>query len=165
MNKKLLLIIVIATILLLSCSNKKTTGVGYKDNSPSSSNESNTSEINSEINDKKEYIIKHKGTWKGELKLDTTLEYLNWKFEIKNDASIDLYISGSIYAEHSLSFDKINKIKENILEFTVIDDYISYKTISAFNSDNSTADVIVEVSFIDDENQRPVYYRGTMIKE
>lgn len=39
MNKKLLLITVIATALLLSCSNKNTTGVGYKDNSASSSNE------------------------------------------------------------------------------------------------------------------------------
>ena len=54
MIKKLLLIIMTASVLLLSCSNKNTTGVGYKDNSASSSNEANTSEINTEINDKVE---------------------------------------------------------------------------------------------------------------
>ena len=164
MNKKLLLITVIATALLLSCSNKNTTGVGYKDNSASSSNEANTSEINTEINDKED-ITKHKGTWKGELKLDTTLEYLNWKFEIKTDASIDVYISGSNYPEPNISFDKISKPKENTLEFTVTDYDTSYKTTAAFNNDNKTAYVIVEVSFTDEENQAPVYYRGTMIKQ
>lgn len=164
MNKKLLLITVIATALLLSCSNKNTTGVGYKDNSALSSNEANTSEINTEINDKED-ITKHKGTWKGELKLDTTLEYLNWKFEIKTDASIDVYISGSNYPEPNLSFDKIKKTKENTLEFTVTDYDTSYKTTAAFNNDNKTAYVIVEVSFTDEENQAPVYYRGTMTKQ
>ncbi|WP_295297009.1 hypothetical protein [uncultured Brachyspira sp.] len=164
MNKKLLLITVIATALLLSCSNKNTTGVGYKDNSALSSNEANTSEINTEINDKED-ITKHKGTWKGELKLDTTLEYLNWKFEIKTDASIDVYISGSNYPEPNISFDKISKPKENTLEFTVTDYDTSYKTTAAFNNDNKTAYVIVEVSFTDEENQAPVYYRGTMIKQ
>ena len=162
MNRKLLLTIIIS-VLLLSCSNKNTTGVGYKNNSDSSYNETNdaASETNTEIN-KKEDIIKHKGIWSGKLKSDTTLEYLNWKFEIKTDASIDVYISGSSYPEPSLSFDKINNPKENTLEFTIIDDYISYKTISTFNVDNSTADVVVEVSFTDEENQEPVYYRGTM---
>ena len=164
MNKKLLLITVIATALLLSCSNKNTTGVGYKYNSALSSNEANTGEINTEINDKED-ITKHKGTWKGELKLDTTLEYLNWKFEIKTDASIDVYISGSNYPEPNISFDKISKPKENTLEFTVTDYDTSYKTTAAFNNDNKTAYVIVEVSFTDEENQAPVYYRGTMIKQ
>ena len=164
MNKKLLLITVIATALLLSCSNKNTTGVGYKDNSALSSNEANTSEINTEVNDKKD-ITRHKGTWKGELKLDTTLEYLNWKFEIKTDASIDVYISGSSYPEPNISFDKISRPKENTLEFTVTDYNTSYKTTAAFNNDNKTAYVIVEVSFTDEENQAPVYYRGTMTKQ
>lgn len=155
MIKKLLLIIMMAIVLLLSCRNKKTTGVEYS--SASSSNETNT-----EINNNKEDIIKHEGTWNGKLKSDNTLEYLTWKFVIKNDASIDVYISGSSYPEPSLSFDKIIIQKENTLEFTIIDDYTSYKTISIFNTDNSTADVIVEVSFTDEENQEPVYYRGTM---
>lgn len=163
MNKKLLLIIMTASVLLLSCSNKKTTGVEYS--SASSSNETNTNETNTEINNNKEDIIKHEGTWSGELKSDNTIEYLPWKFVIKNDASIDVYISGSSYPEPSLSFDKIIIQKENTLEFTVIDDYISYKTISTFNADNSTANVVVEVSFTDDNNQTPVYYRGTMVKE
>ncbi|MEI0580801.1 hypothetical protein [Brachyspira pilosicoli] len=161
MNKKLLLSIMIS--VLLSCSNKNTTGVEYS--SASSSNEINTNETNTEINNNKEDIIKHKGTWNGKLKSDNTLEYLTWKFEIKNDASIDVYISGSSYPEPNLSFDKINKPKENTLEFSVIDDYISYKTISDFNSDNSSANVVVEVSFTDEENPTPVYYRGTMIKQ
>lgn len=163
MNKKLLLIIMTASVLLLSCSNKKTTGVEYS--SASSSNETNTNETNTEINNNKEDIIKHEGTWSGELKSDNTIEYLPWKFVIKNDASIDVYISGSSYPEPSLSFDKIIIQKENTLEFTVIDDYISYKTISTFNADNFTENVIVEVSFTDDNNQRPVYYRGTMTKK
>lgn len=128
MNKKLLLIIMTASVLLLSCSNKKTTGVEYS--SASSSNETNNNETNAEINNNKEDIIKHEGTWSGELKSDNTIEYLPWKFVIKNDASIDVYISGSSYPEPSLSFDKIIIQKENTLEFTVIDDYISYKTIS-----------------------------------
>lgn len=162
MNKKLLLSIMIS--VLLSCSNKNTTGVGYKDNSASSSNEANTSEINTEVNDKED-ITRHKGTWKGELKLDTTLEYLNWKFEIKTDASIDVYISGSSYPEPNISFDKISRPKENTLEFTVTDYDTSYKTTAAFNNDNKTAYVIVEVSFTDEENQAPVYYRGTMTKQ
>ena len=88
-----------------------------------------------------------------------------WKFVIKNDDSIDVYISGSSYPEPSLSFDKIIIQKENTLEFTVIDDYISYKTISTFNADNFTANVVVEVSFTDDNNQTSVYYRGTMTKK
>lgn len=163
MNKKLLLIIMTASVLLLSCRNKKTTGVEYS--SASSSNETNTNETNTEINNNKEDIIKHEGTWSGELKSDNTIEYLPWKFVIKNDASIDVYISGSSYPEPSLSFDKIIIQKENTLEFTVIDDYISYKTISTFNADNSTANVVVEVSFTDDNNQTSVYYRGTMVKE
>lgn len=163
MNKKLLLIIMTASVLLLSCSNKKTTGVEYS--SASSSNETNNNETNAEINNNKEDIIKHEGTWSGELKSDNTIEYLPWKFVIKNDASIDVYISGSSYPEPSLSFDKIIIQKENTLEFTVIDDYISYKTISTFNADNSTANVVVEVSFTDEENQAPAYYRGTMVKE
>lgn len=163
MNKKLLLIIMTASVLLLSCSNKKTTGVEYS--SASSSNETNTNETNTEINNNKEDIIKHEGTWSGELKSDNTIEYFPWKFVIKNDASIDVYISGSSYPEPSLSFDKIIIQKENTLEFTVIDDYISYKTISTFNADNSTANVVVEVSFTDDNNQTPVYYRGTMTKK
>ncbi|MEI0842758.1 hypothetical protein R4M06_02230 [Brachyspira pilosicoli] len=163
MNKKLLLIIMTASVLLLSCSNKKTTGVEYS--SASSSNETNTNETNTEINNNKEDIIKHEGTWSGELKSDNTIEYLPWKFVIKNDASIDVYISGSSYPEPSLSFDKIIIQKENTLEFTVIDDYISYKTISTFNADNSTANVVVEVSFTDDNNQTSVYYRGTMTKK
>lgn len=163
MNKKLLLIIMTASVLLLSCSNKKTTGVEYS--SASSSNETNTNETNTEINNNKEDIIKHEGTWSGELKSDNTIEYLPWKFVIKNDASIDVYISGSSYPEPSLSFDKIIIQKENTLEFTVIDDYISYKTISTFNADNSTANVVVEVSFTDDNNQTPVYYRSTMTKK
>lgn len=163
MNKKLLLIIMTASVLLLSCSNKKTTGVEYS--SASSSNETNTNETNTEINNNKEDIIKHEGTWSGELKSDNTIEYLPWKFVIKNDASIDVYISGSSYPEPSLSFDKIIIQKENTLEFTVIDDYISYKTISTFNADNFTENVVVEVSFTDDNNQRPVYYRGTMTKK
>lgn len=162
MNKKLLLIIMTASVLLLSCSNKKTTGVEYS--SASSSNETNTNETNTEINNKED-IIKHEGTWSGELKSDNTIEYLPWKFVIKNDASIDVYISGSSYPEPSLSFDKIIIQKENTLEFTVIDDYISYKTISTFNADNSTANVVVEVSFTDDNNQTPVYYRSTMTKK
>lgn len=152
-----------ASVLLLSCSNKKTTGVEYS--SASSSNETNTNETNTEINNNKEDIIKHEGTWSGELKSDNTIEYLPWKFVIKNDASIDVYISGSSYPEPSLSFDKIIIQKENTLEFTVIDDYISYKTISTFNADNSTANVVVEVSFTDDNNQTPVYYRSTMTKK
>lgn len=163
MNKKLLLIIMTASVLLLSCRNKKTTGVEYS--SASSSNETNTNETNTEINNNKEDIIKHEGTWSGELKSDNTIEYLPWKFVIKNDASIDVYISGSSYPEPSLSFDKIIIQKENTLEFTVIDDYISYKTISTFNADNSTANVVVEVSFTDDNNQTSVYYRGTMTKK
>lgn len=163
MNKKLLLIIMTASVLLLSCSNKKTTGVEYS--SASSSNETNTNETNTEINNNKEDIIKHEGTWSGELKSDNTIEYLPWKFVIKNDDSIDVYISGSSYPEPSLSFDKIIIQKENTLEFTVIDDYISYKTISTFNADNSTANVVVEVSFTDDNNQTPVYYRSTMTKK
>ncbi|WP_281817340.1 hypothetical protein [Brachyspira pilosicoli] len=163
MNKKLLLIIMTASVLLLSCSNKKTTGVEYS--SASSSNETNTNETNTEINNNKEDIIKHEGTWSGELKSDNTIEYLPWKFVIKNDASIDVYISGSSYPEPSLSFDKIIIQKENTLEFTVIDDYISYKTISTFNADNFTANVVVEVSFTDDNNQTPVYYRSTMTKK
>ena len=163
MNKKLLLIIMTASVLLLSCSNKKTTGVEYS--SASSSNETNTNETNTEINNNKEDIIKHEGTWSGELKSDNTIEYLPWKFVIKNDASIDVYISGSSYPEPSLSFDKIIIQKENTLEFTVIDDYISYKTIYTFNADNSTANVVVEVSFTDDNNQTPVYYRSTMTKK
>lgn len=163
MNKKLLLIIMTASVLLLSCSNKKTTGVEYS--SASSSNETNTNETNTEINNNKEDTIKHEGTWSGELKSDNTIEYLPWKFVIKNDASIDVYISGSSYPEPSLSFDKIIIQKENTLEFTVIDDYISYKTISTFNADNSTANVVVEVSFTDDNNQTPVYYRSTMTKK
>lgn len=163
MNKKLLLIIMTASVLLLSCINKKTTGVEYS--SASSSNETNTNETNTEINNNKEDIIKHEGTWSGELKSDNTIEYLPWKFVIKNDASIDVYISGSSYPEPSLSFDKIIIQKENTLEFTVIDDYISYKTISTFNADNSTANVVVEVSFTDDNNQTSVYYRGTMTKK
>ncbi|MEI0560547.1 hypothetical protein R4L22_03040 [Brachyspira pilosicoli] len=163
MNKKLLLIIMTASVLLLSCSNKKTTGVKYS--SASSSNETNNNETNTEINNNKEDIIKHEGTWSGELKSDNTIEYLPWKFVIKNDASIDVYISGSSYPEPSLSFDKIIIQKENTLEFTVIDDYISYKTISTFNADNFTENVVVEVSFTDDNNQRPVYYRGTMTKK
>ena len=163
MNKKLLLIIMTASVLLLSCSNKKTTGVEYS--SASSYNETNTNETNTEINNNKEDIIKHEGTWSGELKSDNTIEYLPWKFVIKNDASIDVYISGSSYPEPSLSFDKIIIQKENTLEFTVIDDYISYKTISTFNADNSTANVVVEVSFTDDNNQTPVYYRSTMTKK
>lgn len=163
MNKKLLLIIMTASVLLLSCINKKTTGVEYS--SASSSNETNTNETNTEINNNKEDIIKHEGTWSGELKSDNTIEYLPWKFVIKNDASIDVYISGSSYPEPSLSFDKIIIQKENTLEFTVIDDYISYKTISTFNADNSTANVVVEVSFTDDNNQTPVYYRSTMTKK
>lgn len=162
MIKKLLLIIMMAIVLLLSCSNKKTTGVEYS--SASSSNETNTNETNTEVNNNKEDIIKHEGTWNGKLKSDNTLEYLIWKFVIKNDASIDVYISGSSYPEPSLSFDKIIIQKENTLEFTIIDDYTSYKTISIFNTDNSTADVIVEVSFTDEENPTPVYYRGTMTK-
>ena len=162
MNKKLLLIIMTASVLLLSCSNKKTTGVEYS--SASSSNETNTNETNTEINNKED-IIKHEGTWSGELKSDNTIEYLPWIFVIKNDASIDVYISGSSYPEPSLSFDKIIIQKENTLEFTVIDDYISYKTISTFNADNSTANVVVEVSFTDDNNQTPVYYRSTMTKK
>ena len=152
-----------ASVLLLSCSNKKTTGVEYS--SASSSNETNNNETNKEINNNKEDIIKHEGTWSGELKSDNTIEYLPWKFVIKNDASIDVYISGSSYPEPSLSFDKIIIQKENTLEFTVIDDYISYKTISTFNADNFTENVVVEVSFTDDNNQRPVYYRGTMTKK
>ena len=152
MNKKLLLIIMTASVLLLSCRNKKTTGVEYS--SASSSNETNTNETNTEINNNKE-----------ELKSDNTIEYLPWKFVIKNDASIDVYISGSSYPEPSLSFDKIIIQKENTLEFTVIDDYISYKTISTFNADNFTANVVVEVSFTDDNNQTSVYYRGTMTKK
>lgn len=76
-----------------------------------------------------------------------------------------MYISGSSYPEPSLSFDKIIIQKENTLEFTVIDDYTSYKTISTFNADNSSADVVVEVSFTDEENPTPVYYRGTMTKK
>lgn len=76
-----------------------------------------------------------------------------------------MYISGSSYPEPSLSFDKIIIQKENTLEFTVIDDYIYYKTISTFNADNSSADVVVEVSFTDEENPTPVYYRGTMTKK
>lgn len=163
MNKKLLLIIMTASVLLLSCSNKKTTGVEYS--SASSSNETNNNETNTEINNNKEDIIKHEGTWSGELKSDNTIEYLPWKFVIKNDDSIDVYISGSSYPEPSLSFDKIIIQKENTLEFTVIDDYISYKTISTFNADNSTANVVVEVSFTDDNNQTPVYYRSTMTKK
>lgn len=163
MNKKLLLIIMTASVLLLSCSNKKTTGVEYS--FASSSNETNNNETNTEINNNKEDIIKHEGTWSGELKSDNTIEYLPWKFVIKNDASIDVYISGSSYPEPSLSFDKIIIQKENTLEFTVIDDYISYKTISTFNADNFTANVVVEVSFTDDNNQTPVYYRGTMTKK
>lgn len=162
MNKKLLLIIMTASVLLLSCSNKKTTGVEYS--SASSSNETNNNETNTEINNKED-IIKHEGTWSGELKSDNTIEYLPWKFVIKNDASIDVYISGSSYPEPSLSFDKIIIQKENTLEFTVIDDYISYKTISTFNADNFTANVVVEVSFTDDNNQTSVYYRGTMTKK
>lgn len=79
-----------ASVLLLSCSNKKTTGVEYS--SASSSNETNTNETNTEINNNKEDIIKHEGTWSGELKSDNTIEYLPWKFVIKNDASIDVYI-------------------------------------------------------------------------
>ena len=163
MNKKLLLIIMTASVLLLSCSNKKTTGVEYS--SASSSNETNTNETNTEINNNKEDIIKHEGTWSGELKSDNTIEYLPWKLVIKNEDSIDVYISGSSYPEPSLSFDKIIIQKENTLEFTVIDDYISYKTISTFNADNSTANVVVEVSFTDDNNQTSVYYRGTMTKK
>ncbi|WP_347292436.1 hypothetical protein [uncultured Brachyspira sp.] len=163
MNKKLLLIIMTASVLLLSCSNKKTTGVEYS--SASSSNETNNNETNAEINNNKEDIIKHEGTWSGELKSDNTIEYLPWKFVIKNDASIDVYISGSAYPEPVLSFEKIIIQKENTLEFTVIDDYISYKTISTFNADNSTANVVVEVSFTDDNNQTSVYYRGTMTKK
>ena len=163
MNKKLLLIIMTASVLLLSCSNKKTTGVEYS--SASSSNETNTNETNTEVNNNKEDIIKHEGTWNGKLKSDNTLEYLIWKFVIKNDASIDVYISGSSYPEPSLSFDKIIIQKENTLEFTIIDDYTSYKTISTFNADNSTANVVVEVSFTDDNNQTPVYYRSTMTKK
>ena len=157
MNKKLLLIIMTASVLLLSCINKKITGVEYS--SASSSNETNTNETNTEINNNKEDIIKHEGTWSGELKSDNTIEYLPWKFVIKNDASIDVYISGSSYPEPSLSFDKIIIQKENTLEFTVIDDYISYKTISTFNADNSTANVVVEVSFTDDNNQTCILQR------
>ena len=168
MKKKLLLIIMIAA--LLSCSNKNTTGVGYENSTENtyaaSSNETTDNSADTEINNNKEDIIKHKGVWSGELKSDNTIEYLPWKFEIKQDASIDVYISGSSYPEPNLSFDKINKPKENTLEFTVIDDYISYKTIADFNSDNSAADVVVEVSFIDDEeNTTPAYYRGTMTKQ
>lgn len=164
MNKKLLLIIMTASVLLLSCSNKKTTGVEYS--SASSSNETNNNETNTEINNNKEDIIKHEGTWSGELKSDNTIEYLPWKFVIKNDASIDVYISGSSYPEPSLSFEKIIIQKENTLEFTVIDDYnTSYKTTATFNDDNVTADVVIEVSFTDEENQAPAYYRGTMVKE
>lgn len=163
MIKKLLLIIMTASVLLLSRSNKKTTGAEYS--SASSSNETNNNETNTEINNNKEDIIKHEGTWNGRLKSDNTLEYLTWKFVIKNDASIDVYISGSSYPEPSLSFDKIIIKNENTLEFTIIDDYTSYKTISTFNADNSSADVVVEVSFTDEENQAPAYYRGTMVKE
>ena len=105
MIKKLLLIIMTASVLLLSCSNKKTTGAEYS--SASSSNETNNNETNTEVNNNKEDIIKHEGTWNGKLKSDNTLEYLTWKFLIKNDASIDVYISGSNYPEPSLSFDKI----------------------------------------------------------
>lgn len=164
MNKKLLLIIMTASVLLLSCSNKKTTGVEYS--SASSSNETNNNETNTEINNNKEDIIKHKGTWNGKLKSDNTLEYLTWKFVIKTDASIDVYISGSAYPEPVLSFEKIIIQKENTLEFTVIDDYnTSYKTTATFNDDNVTADVVIEVSFTDDNNQTSVYYRGTMTKK
>ena len=94
MKKKLLLIIMIAA--LLSCSNKNTTGVGYENSTENtyaaSSNETIDNSADTEINNNKEDIIKHKGVWSGELKSDNIIEYLPWKFEIKQDASIDVYI-------------------------------------------------------------------------
>ena len=174
MNKKILSIFVMIMALSLfgvSCSNEDSTGTGGN-NSDGSGTPTPTPDPKSTPTPlTKEEEVKFQGTWMGELEKisgdPNMVGRIRFRFTINADGSIQYE------TKQTIPLDKINKVSDNVLEFTSKEEkggtISTYKHKVDFTDNNAPKDTLVwtrEV-FNTAENTAKSYsatYEGTLEK-